>query len=301
MDRFANRLAALAAAPCFALALSATAAETAPQIFKCTDASGAVTYQNEPCPKSAKAGRVEIFDNRWSATNEEREAEWRRSASQHQLVAGMPGRWVREALGEPTEVRDTPTAGAAQLWLYKLPGRSIDVGMLNDQLLWFKETPVPTPSGRVASAPERPSAQPSSSAAQASQAPEHASSDLPVTRLAPPPPERTRNETARAASPSVNLARSAMERPRMTAEAAAAPNAPTDARPGAGRPVARGQDCRQALASLGAPTHQRDVPALDAGSDPATEYFYEPSPDGGRLRIVCVNGKVEGVDRSVAR
>jgi hypothetical protein len=126
-----------------------------------------------------------------------------------------------------------------------------------------------------------------------------------VTRLAPSPPERTGNEAARAASPSIDLARSAMETPRMTAQPAAAPSAPAEAKPspsaGAPRPVARGQDCRQALASLGAPTRQRDVPALDAGSDPATEYFYEPSPDGGRLRIVCVNGKVEGVDRSVAR
>jgi hypothetical protein len=67
--------------------------------------------------------------------------------------------------------------------------------------------------------------------------------------------------------------------------------------------VARGQDCKQAIASLGPPDRQRDVPALDAGTDPITEYFYEPSGGAGatRMRIVCANGKVEGVDRSILR
>jgi hypothetical protein len=72
------------------------------------------------------------------------------------------------------------------------------------------------------------------------------------------------------------------------------------AKAGGARAIARGQDCKQALADLGPPSRQRDVPALDTSSDPATEYFYESS-DTGRLRIVCSNGKVEGVDRSVTR
>ncbi|MGE5143620.1 MAG: DUF4124 domain-containing protein, partial [Acidobacteriota bacterium] len=59
MDRFPNRIGALLAAACYALAFSAIAAETTPQIFKCTDASGNVTYQNEACPKNAKAGRID--------------------------------------------------------------------------------------------------------------------------------------------------------------------------------------------------------------------------------------------------
>ena len=36
------------------------AAPAAAQILKCIDGSGNVTYQNEPCPKNEKSGRVDI-------------------------------------------------------------------------------------------------------------------------------------------------------------------------------------------------------------------------------------------------
>lgn len=310
MDRFRNRLGALLAAAGCALACPAFAAESAPQIFKCTDASGNVTYQNEPCPKNAKAGRIDIFDNRWSATKEEREAEWRRNASQHKVAAGMPGRFVREALGEPTEVRDTQKAGAAQLWLYNLSDRSVEVGMLNDQVLWFQETPVSTPTARAAAAPDRSTATtsgapaPESSAQASSSAPAptapRPAPDLPVTRVTPSAAERANAAAASDATPPANVARGPIETPRVATSTAPQNAAAPEAKP-PDRGVARGQDCRQALASLGAPTRQRDVPALDTGSDPATEYFYDSTADGGRLRIVCANGRVEGVDRTVAR
>lgn len=289
MPGLAALLAALLAPPSLALAAGEA------QIFKCIDASGNVTYQNEPCPREAKSGRIEIFDNRWTATREEREAEWRRNASEHRLATGMPARWVREALGEPTEIRDAPTAGAAQLWLYTLSDRSVQVGMLNDQVLWFRETPTSaSPAARVAPPAERtgteaPQVSRSTAAAPARPA------DLPVMRMVPsetdrvadtrppPPAERAASEP-RSAEPSP------------TPTAAAPPGSPAK-NP---RAVARGQDCKQVLADLGVPDRQRDVPAIDAGSDPATEYFYD-SAAAGRLRIVCANGKVEGVDRSVAR
>ena len=92
--------------------------------------------------------------------------------------------------------------------------------------------------------------------------------------------------------------------PDTTQPSAAGANAPTSgaaAKPSAARAIARGQDCKQALADLGPPSRQREVPAIDTSSDPATEYFYDSAADAGRLRIVCSNGKVEGVDRSVAR
>jgi hypothetical protein len=207
----------------------------------------------------------------------------------------MPARWVREALGEPTEVRDTPTSGAAQLWLYNLRDRSVQVGMLDDQVLWFHETPTVSPAARAAPPADRPAepqVAPSSTARVASRPPP----DLPVMRMLPS--ESDRVAAARAAPP-------VEARPASEAQAAAAePSAVPVPAPGAktSRQVTRGQDCRQALADLGAPDRQRDVPALDGGSDPATEYFYESSAAGpGRLRIVCANGKVEGVDRSVAR
>jgi hypothetical protein len=277
------------------LALPAPAAAPDPgQIFKCTDGSGNVTYQNEPCPKNMKAGKVEIFDNSWTSDRVEKEAEWRRNAIAHRVVTGMPLPWVREALGEPAEVRDTATAGAAEVWFYSLPDRSVQVGLLNNQVLWFREAPVVAASAaRATPGADRPAPQ-SAPEPQVARAPavDQPARDLPVTRLTP--------SASDAAPRPVSPAQAEPSRP--DAEAASA------ATTGAGlispaRAVARGQDCKQAIAALGPPDRQRDVPALDAGTDPTTEYFYEASAGSGatRTRVVCANGKVEGVDRGSSR
>jgi hypothetical protein len=265
-------LAALGAAPAVA------------QILKCTDGSGNVTYQNEPCPKNLKAGRVDIFDNSWTADRAEKEAEWRRNAAQHRVVTGMPLRWVRDALGEPAEVRATATAGAAEVWLYNFPDRSVQVGILADQVLWFRETPMPASVARISPGPDRPAA-------------DRAPADPgPVARISPgpdrPAPDRAPAEALRA-TPEVPRAA-----PDISRSALASPN-PVDP----ARAVARGQDCRQALAELGKPDRQREVPPLDSASDPATEYIYEPAGSASptRTRVVCANGRVEGVDRTVVR
>jgi hypothetical protein len=86
--------------------------------------------------------------------------------------------------------------------------------------------------------------------------------------------------------------------PDISRSAAASPGPPDST-----RAVARGQDCRQALAELGKPDRQREVPPLDGASDPATEYIYEPAGSASptRTRVVCANGKVEGIDRAVLR
>jgi hypothetical protein len=287
---------AAAALATLVLALPALAAAPDPaQIFKCTDGSGNVTYQNEPCPKNMKAGKVEIFDNSWTSDRVEKEAEWRRNAIEHRIVTGMPLPFVREALGEPGEVRDTATAGAAEVWLYSFPERSVQVGVLNNQVLWFREAPVAAaaPAARAATGTDRPALQ-RAPEPQVTRAPgaDRPVPELPVTRLTPSATETAPRPSAPAqAEPS-----------RPAAEAA--PAAATSA--GAATPahgVVRGQDCKQAIAGLGPPDRQRNVPALDAGTDPTTEYFYEPSGGTGatRMRVVCANGKVEGVDRSVIR
>jgi hypothetical protein len=69
------------------------------------------------------------------------------------------------------------------------------------------------------------------------------------------------------------------------------------------RVVARGLVSSPALAALATPDRQREVPPLDSASDPATEYIYEPagSANPTRTRVVCANGKVEGIDRTVLR
>ena len=131
----------LVAAPLLLLvALVATPAGA--QIVKCTDGSGNIVYQNSACPKNSKADHVDIFDNSWTADRVEKDAAWQRQASEHRIVAGMPARWVREALGEPSEVRKTATAGADAVWLYSFSDHSAQVGLLAEQVLWFRETTV---------------------------------------------------------------------------------------------------------------------------------------------------------------
>jgi hypothetical protein len=269
----------------FAALGALVAAPAAAQILKCTDGSGNVTYQNEPCPKNVKAGHVDIFDNSWTADRAEKEAEWRRNAVLHRVVTGMPLRWVRDALGEPAEVRDTATAGAAAVWLYNFPDRSVQVGILADQVLWFRETPMIGPAARVSPGPERP-APDRAPAEPLRSAPDRAPAEAlrTVPDRAPAEPLRATPDAPRAS----DISRSALASP--------APTEPS-------RAVARGQDCRQALAELGKPDRQREVPPLDSASDPVTEYIYEPAGSASptRTRVVCANGRVEGVDRTVVR
>jgi len=250
------RRAAVGFALCAALADQASA-----QIYKCTDASGNVTYQNDACPKNMKAGRVDIFDNSWTADRAEKEAEWRRNAASRRVVTGMPLRWVREALGEPAEIRDTATAGAAEVWSYNLPDRNVQVGILAEQVVWVRETPVLAP----------------------------------LTRAAPAANQAVPNRAPGDAVRAPEAPRAAPEIERLPPTAAKSVEAP--------RAIARGQDCRQALAELGTPDRQREISPPDNASDPATEYIYEAvggaSPT--RTRVVCANGKVEGIDRSVGR
>jgi hypothetical protein len=280
-SRFAPPL--KAAVPLLLLA-ALGASPVAGQIFKCTDSPGNVVYQNVPCPKNTTAAKVEIFDNSWTADRAEKDAAWQRHAAAHEVMAGMPVRWVREALGEPGEVRKTATAGADEVWLYNSPDRSAQVGVLANQVLWFRETPVSATLARATTSPD---------------------SAAPAAPAAFDPPEITRTPQAIA----------------KTSDAAAAPlprtavdvlrDTPDNSRTAQPVPkvsesthgIARGQDCRQALAELGRPDRTREVPALDSATDPMTEYFYEPagSASSTHTRIVCANGKVEGVERTLIR
>lgn len=266
-----------------ALAVLLVAAPAAAQIYKCTDPAGNVLYQNDPaCPKKTKATRVDIFDNNWTADRAEKDAAWQRQAAEHRVVAGMPARWVREALGEPAEVRKTETAGADEVWLYSLRDRNAQVGVLADHVLWFREAPAAASVTRAAAASDQ-------STSQAAPAP-------PV-----PTPAQILHAAPEAAAPAAAQAgRAGLDASRPLPEglpmAQAAPSI-TPSRHG----IARGQDCKQAIDELGTPDRQRDVPAFDARSDPMTEYFYEPAGGSGeRMRIVCANGKIEGVDRAMS-
>jgi hypothetical protein len=279
------------------------------QIFKCTDTMGNVVYQNAPCPKDTKAGKVEIFDNSWTADRAEKDAAWQRHAMAHEVVAGMPLRWVREALGEPEQVRNTATAGADEVWLYNSAERSTQVGILGQQVLWVRETPMAAPPAAVAAEQAPPAAQSirvapdSRAAAQVQAAPQAPTAT--VAQAQPGPQARVVPQAQSAPQPQAVAPVQALAPTQapaaLTESVHAAQLSPkvSESRHG----IARGQDCKQALAELGPPDRKREVPALDSASDPMTEYFYEPagSADPTRTRVVCANGKVEGVDRTVIR
>ena len=216
----------------------------------------------------------------------------------------MPLHWVREALGEPTEVSNTATAGADEVWLYNSPDRS-DAGRNTRQSgsLGPRNAGERCAGGRGASGagsllqPGRRTTAPDARAtAEVPRAvPElHPAPDLPHAATQ----AQTAPEAPRALPESHAVADSSRA---VTETSHATQESPkiSESRHG----VMRGQDCKQALAELGPPDRQRDVPALDSASGPTTEYIYEPagSADPTRTRVVCANGKVEGVDRTVIR
>jgi len=297
-----------------ALGASAVAATTT-EIYKCTDRSGNVTYQNEKCPTGSQAGRVDIFDNNWTASRAEKNAEWQRNAADRRVVTGMPAHWVREGFGDPAEIRETTTGGAKELWVYNLPGSTLQIGMLDDQVQWFRETPAPSAPG-FAQAPPPISPSPSAAVSPSPATPRKSAtaatsaSPRPIDILQAPDAMRSLDpaltggsprgseppraiETQRTGEPaSENAAPRAVEAPRATEAPAVAD---------ASRRIARGRDCREVLTELGTPDRQREIPG-EGGSSAMTEYLYEPSgsADPTRTRILCANGRVEGVDRSVA-
>jgi hypothetical protein len=300
------------------LALSATSLAATPEIYKCTDRSGNVTYQNEKCPTGSQAGRVDIFDNNWTANRAERDAQWQRNAADHRVVTGMPARWVREGFGDPAEIRDTTTGGAKELWIYNLPDRTLQIGMLDEQVQWFREAPVaPARSFAQAPPPAGPAALPDSRSAPVAPGADAPRRDAqrPIDILRAPDALRsldtprsgdalTSKQTVRAGeAPQGTVPPRAVEvpRPAEVPRATDASAAPAAVAADGARRIARGRDCRQVLAELGPPDRQREIPG-DGGTSAMTEYLYEPSGSGdpARTRILCANGRVEGVDRSVA-
>jgi hypothetical protein len=286
--RFRPRPARVAAGlACLGAALVALPA--AADIFKCIDSGGNVTYQNEKCPTGAKSGKVEIFDNNWTADRTEKEAEWQRNANNHRVVTGMPAKWVRESLGEPGEIRETTVGGATELWLYNLPDRAVQVGMRDNEVLWSRETPPAARAARnTAAAPKSPPA----GAAQLAEAPRAAGLPGRTVSDLPRDPEAPRAEPPRAVT---EPPRTVSDLPRMAGASTAAEGP---------RGAVRGRNCRDVLTELGKPDSQREIPATDVGeTDAVTEYVYEAGSGGGnvRTRILCANGKVEGVDRSSTR
>ena len=110
------------------------------QVFKCVDASGNVTYQQEPCTGGAKGAAVELrTDNAQSQDPADRDGRWRIAAERGAVIPGMPKRWVQQALGQPREIRrGTASEGVAEVWVYQTPRGPLLVGFRTNAVEWSR-------------------------------------------------------------------------------------------------------------------------------------------------------------------
>ena len=125
-----------------ALACSIVPAAAA-QVFKCVDALGRVTYQETPCPAAQPGRPLELFlDNGSARDSPDVEARWRAAALQHEVLPGMPRRWVVQSLGQPAQVRPgAPNEGVREVWTYQMPTAVVRVGFVGEVAAWSRTEP----------------------------------------------------------------------------------------------------------------------------------------------------------------
>jgi uncharacterized protein DUF4124 len=136
--------------PCLGTALVVSLVSSWPvhaQIFKCVDASGRTTYQQSPCPSSAKGGRVELFIDNGRTDDSTDPGTWESLAQQKNVVVGMPRRFVLLALGAPRITRaGRGDENANEVWSYPRNGQTMRVGMLNGVVTWIRYEDIPVAS-----------------------------------------------------------------------------------------------------------------------------------------------------------
>jgi len=140
-----------------ALALAMSVGPAYAEVYKCTDAAGAVTYQQEPCTAGAKGKPVELkTDNAQSQDPGDRDGRWRIAAEQGQVIPGMPKRWVQQSLGQPREIRrGTTTENVPEVWVYQTPRGPVRVGFRTNTVEWSRTD---APGGPPTPAPDSPPA-----------------------------------------------------------------------------------------------------------------------------------------------
>jgi len=128
-----------------AIALALVVGPAFAEVYKCTDAGGNVTYQQEPCTGGAKGAPVDLkTDNAQSQDPGDRDGRWRIAAERGQVIPGMPKRWVQQALGQPREIRrGTTTENVPEVWVYQTPRGPVRVGFRTNAVEWSR-TDAPT-------------------------------------------------------------------------------------------------------------------------------------------------------------
>ena len=108
------------------------------QVYKCIDAGGRTTYQQEPCAKTEKGARVDLqTDNGSTRDSAALESQWAAAAKQGQVVAGMPKRYVQSAYGTPVEIRGGSSSDrVSEVWIFRPPSGGRRVGFLDGRVAY---------------------------------------------------------------------------------------------------------------------------------------------------------------------
>jgi hypothetical protein len=94
------------------LALALAPFPARPEIFRCTSAGGAVTYQQDPCDAHANARVIDVPDAYPAANSAERERLFAREAALDRRLEAARERWSREAIAQAMQPAPAPEASA---------------------------------------------------------------------------------------------------------------------------------------------------------------------------------------------
>lgn len=141
--------------PLLVLALVPAAATA--QVYKCTDVSGHVTYQQAPCAGSQRGAPIELSDpvlgRPGALSSDKAEALWHAAAREGRAVVGMPKPFVTQGMGSPAEIR-APRGGEAggEVWVYPKGTQVTRIGFQDNAVAWMRTdaTPPDKPAGTAA-------------------------------------------------------------------------------------------------------------------------------------------------------
>jgi len=106
-----------------AIVVATYAAGAGAQVYKCVDARGQVTYQQEACAGGASGGPVQLNDA-LKVRPAGDEALWSAAAREGKPLVGMPKPFVIAASGQPREIRAPRLGeGGTEVWVYAKGGR----------------------------------------------------------------------------------------------------------------------------------------------------------------------------------
>ena len=111
-----------------AIVVATYAAGAGAQVYKCVDARGQVTYQQEACAGGASGGPVQLNDA-LKVRPAGDEALWSAAAREGKPLVGMPKPFVIAASGQPREIRaPRPGEGGTEVWVYAKGGQVTRIG-----------------------------------------------------------------------------------------------------------------------------------------------------------------------------